>query len=106
MSAEILKKLASGESLSEEQTYGFIHKVMAGPGVGGAEEVSDSDIKDFLLGTVNRLPTTDELVGGARCLREHMTEVNLPESLRPLVDTCGTGAVSYTHLTLPTICSV
>ena len=82
----LFKNLASGNSLSEEETYEFIHKVMS-----GGEEVSDAEIGAFLMGTANRLPTTDELVGGARCLREHMTVVELPSHIRPLVDTCGTG---------------
>jgi len=86
MASEIFKKLASQTPLSEEETYSFIHRVMS-----AGDEISDAEIGAFLMGTASRLPSSDELVGGARCLRQHMTKVPLPESIRPLVDTCGTG---------------
>ena len=87
--SEIFKKLSLGQNLTEQETYDFIFRVMSD--AQGEEHVSDAEIGAFLMGGANRLPGVEELIGGARSLREHMTRVELGGEFKPLVDTCGTG---------------
>eukprot|EP00975_Prorocentrum_lima_P036098 7594671-Prorocentrum_lima.AAC.1 len=60
---------------------------------------------------------TSSLVGSEMCIRDRkyihqlhgtvgLVYVAVLHVARRLVDVCGLFAVSYTHLTLPTICSV
>lgn len=81
----LLSKLAKGNSGTESETRAIFELLMA-----ESSDVSDAQIGAYLFATAQRLPTTDELVGGALGLRAHFIPVQVSQ-LAPLVDTCGTG---------------
>ena len=85
---EIFKKLSSGSSLSESETTLIFEGMM-----GSENQISDAMIGAYLMATAGRLPTADELVGGAVALRKHMNKVELKHFNFEggVVDTCGTG---------------
>ncbi len=87
---EFLKRLAKGEVLSEAETYQIFSSFM------GQEQdaPTDAQIAAYLYATSVRRPSSDELAGGVRALRDHMTEVSVP-SAGALLDTCGTGGSGY-----------
>ena len=74
----ILEKLMSKTSLTEIESYDFMKNVMMG-------EVTDIQLSGVLIALRLKKENSDEVTGFARAMRE---------------------AVSYTHLTLPTIYSV
>lgn len=77
-----LKYLAAGKPLGEEATA-EIFKAMIEDG-----EITDAQIGSYLSFTAQRPLQVEELVAGARSLRENMLAV---ETDLPVVDTCGTG---------------
>ena len=68
-------------------------------------EKSDDAIKDFLIGLNESGLTSEQVRIGVEIMRENMTPANIPNAI-DIVGTGGTGPVSYTHLTLPTILRV
>lgn len=87
---EYLKRLAKGEELSEAETYEIFSSFM----IQDELAPSDAQIGAYLCATSVRTPSSDELAGGVKALREHMTPVSTPEGLA-LLDTCGTGGSGY-----------
>jgi len=69
---QLFKKLSAGESLNESETLTIFEAMMGGEG-----EISDALIGAYLMAIGRRLPTADELVGGATALRKHMNKVEL-----------------------------
>ena len=61
-------------------------------------QVNEQEIFDFLTLLSAKGEASGEIAGGVFVLRNKSKRVNVENC----VDTCGTGAVSYTHLTLPT----
>ncbi|MFN8390480.1 MAG: anthranilate phosphoribosyltransferase [Bdellovibrionota bacterium] len=85
---DAVEKLLVQESLSEEETFELFEKFLGD----GSDELSDDQIRAYLLHTSSRLPTTNELVGASRSLRKHLVPLDT-SALSPstLLDTCGTG---------------
>ncbi len=85
---QLFKKLSAGQSLDEAETLSVFEGM-----IGSEAEISDAMIGAYLMATGGRLPTADELVGGASALRKHMNKVELKDFdfEGGVVDTCGTG---------------
>jgi anthranilate phosphoribosyltransferase len=81
---DILKHLLTGASLSEELAEEVFLAILAG-------ECDEAQIATILSLIAQRTPTVDELVGGARAMRRHVTPVRIPANGAALIDTCGTG---------------
>lgn len=86
---QLLRKLAEGSSLSEEQTFEIFEALLAD----SQTKISDAQLGAYLFATASRLPAEEELIGAARALRRHMLPVALSdvEGADALLDTCGTG---------------
>lgn len=80
--SEILSDVLAGQSLSEESAYEVMSSVMAG-------ELTDAQIAGFLVALRAKGETVDEIVGGARAMRD--AALRLDAGDLELVDTCGTG---------------
>lgn len=81
--SDILNALRSGGRLSEAQSESAFTEILSG-------RVSEEGLTEFLTLIAQRSPTVDELVGGARVMRRHVTPVDAPAG-GALIDTCGTG---------------
>ena len=95
---QILEKLRNKNDLSFEESKSAFEILMTG-------QAKEDQIYDFLTLLSDKGEVSDEIAGGVYVLREKSKRVKVTDC----VDTCGTGGdgtVSYTHLTLPTICSV
>ena len=87
---EALRNLVSGNTLSREQSSELFRAILSG-------ETNPAQIGAALAMIQSRGVTTDELIGAATVMREHVTPVPIDESLRPrLIDTCGTGGAPKT----------
>jgi len=93
-----LRRIASGESLSEEQAAAAFNAVMAGEG-------TPVQLGALLMGLRVKGETPDELAGAARALRAAMTALS---TARPseLVDTCGTGGGAITTFNISTAAAI
>jgi anthranilate phosphoribosyltransferase len=89
-----LRRIAIGESLSDEQSAAAFNAVMAGEGTG-------AQLGALLMGLRVKGETAAELSGAARALRSAMTAL---ATIRPaeLVDTCGTGGGAMTTFNIST----
>ena len=90
-----LTKLIAGHSLTAEETEEVFELFLRPDGA------SDAQIAAYLTLTAQRLPTSAELVGGARCLRKHMIKVD--GGSKRLLDTCGTGGSGYDSFNTSTL---
>jgi anthranilate phosphoribosyltransferase len=87
---DYLRTLVSGESLSREQSGEMFRTILSG-------EAEPAQIAAALALIQSRGVTTQELIGAATVMREHVTPVPVRESFRSrLVDTCGTGGAPKT----------
>lgn len=87
---EALAMLVSGHSLSREQSSDLFRSILSG-------ESEPEQIAAALALIQSRGVTTDELIGAATVMREHVTPVPIDDALRPrLIDTCGTGGAPKT----------
>ena len=110
-----IKAVTSNVDLDIDQMISVMRALMSG-------QSTDAQNAAFLVGLQMKGVKASEILGGATVMRELATKVQLADHPH-LVDTCGTGgsgsnkfnvstasaivaAVSYTHLTLPTIYSV
>ena len=89
---QILDQLLGGDDLSRDEAFDVMLSIMSG-------EFDDAQIAGFLMALRAKGETVDEITGFAHAMRKKMVKVSLSH---PAIDMCGTGAVSYTHLTLPT----
>jgi anthranilate phosphoribosyltransferase len=81
----LLRSLVAGQSLTARAAEEVFQAVLAG-------ELDASQIASVLSLIAMRGPTVDELVGGARVMRRHVTPVPIEHDAQaPLIDTCGTG---------------
>lgn len=80
---EALQRISEGESLSSEEMYGLLERIVSG-------EATDAQIGAFIMGTKMKGETVDEIVGAAKFFRERATKVPV-ENPDEIVDTCGTG---------------
>lgn len=84
---DILKQLLSGQPMTERQAKEAFEQVLSGAW-------NDAQIGAMLALIAARRggPTVDELVGGTKVMRTHVTPVALPAGVPGrLIDTCGTG---------------
>ncbi len=87
---DALAMLVSGQSLSREQSSDLFRSILSG-------ESEPEQIAAALALIQSRGVTTDELIGAATVMREHVTPVPIDDALRPrLIDTCGTGGAPKT----------
>jgi anthranilate phosphoribosyltransferase len=84
-----LEALLAGHTLSAEESRAAFTVLMTG-------DVSQAEMGAFLALLAARTPTSDELLGAARVMREHVDRVPLSIDPDELVDTCGTGGAPKT----------
>ncbi|TWU21532.1 Anthranilate phosphoribosyltransferase [Novipirellula galeiformis] len=72
----------AGTDLGEDQTSQLIDAMLRG-------EAEEHDVANLLLALREKGESVSELVGAARAMRRHMTQI--PHSHAVLLDTCGTG---------------
>jgi anthranilate phosphoribosyltransferase len=77
-----LKAILAGRNLTEEEAFQVFLEMVSG-------QASEALMAAVLVALRMKGETTDELVGGARALRQTMIPVAAPEA--PVLDTCGTG---------------
>lgn len=77
----VLADLADGGSLSADQAEAAFEQIMSG-------EIDPVQLSAFLMAMRVRGETVDEIIGGARVLRNRALTLNAPANA---VDTCGTG---------------
>ncbi|MBX3401822.1 MAG: anthranilate phosphoribosyltransferase [Phycisphaeraceae bacterium] len=83
---EILNQLLTGVPLSERQSQAAFEQILSG-------SWTEAHIGAMLALIASRPggPTVDELVGGAKVMRRHVTPIAAPATGGRLIDTCGTG---------------
>lgn len=87
---ELLAQLASGHTLSRDQSSDAFRAILS-------DQAEPAQIGALLALIQSRGVTTEELIGAAIVMREHVTPVPIEEALRPrLIDTCGTGGAPKT----------
>jgi anthranilate phosphoribosyltransferase len=84
-----LQILLAGRTLSAEESRAAFTALMTG-------DVSQAEMGAFLALLAARTPTSDELLGAARVMREYVDRVPTSVSCDELVDTCGTGGAPKT----------
>ena len=85
----ILAELLAGRSLSEAQAEEAICAILEG-------RANESQVGAFLALMAAKGPTVDEIVGGARQMRAHVTPVPVEADGSVVIDTCGTGGAAKT----------
>lgn len=88
---DTLAHLLNNRDLTAEQAHHAIATILRG-------EANESQVGTFLALSQAKGVTLDELVGGARAMRQFLTPVSIPESIDPqtVIDTCGTGGAPKT----------
>ncbi|MBG83462.1 MAG: anthranilate phosphoribosyltransferase [Phycisphaerae bacterium] len=84
-----LTSLLAGESLSEENTSSAFEAIMTG-------EAHHAEMGALLALLATRLPTTDELTGAARVMRDKVDSLETGFESSELLDTAGTGGAPKT----------
>ncbi len=87
---DVLKHLHGGGTLDQQKMTEVFEAMMSGL-------VDNTQIASLLSLLATRIPTTDELVGAARVMRQHVTHI--PTSIPPekMLDTAGTGGAPKTN---------
>ena len=87
---DLLSILVAGGTLDRAQSGGLFRTILSG-------EADPAQIGAALALIQSRGVTTEELIGAASVMREHVAPVPVADSLRPrLIDTCGTGGAPKT----------
>jgi len=86
---ETLSKLLAGGTLSAAESRAFFEDLLEGL-------YDDAQIGAALALIQRRLPTEDEILGGATAMRRHVTPVPSEGLSGALIDTCGTGGARKT----------
>jgi len=84
---DILKQLLAQRPLSEPQAEEVFTAILSG-------QLDEAQVGCLLGLIAARGPSVDELVGGARVMRRHVTPVRPPPTGATLIDTCGTGGAT------------
>ena len=82
--SEALAELVSGRDLTADQAHAAIAQIIDG-------QATEAAIAAFLTALTLQGETPAVLCGAVRAVRERMTPLDVPDSCRPLLDTCGTG---------------
>ncbi len=93
--AQILKRLAAGETLDAQAAADAFSAIVAG-------EVSEARAASLLTAMALRHPTVDEIAGAARAMRGAMRSIEAPEGT---IDLCGTGGDGQGTLNISTATS-
>lgn len=84
-----LKILLDHRTLTADESRDAFAAMMAG-------EVSHAEMGALLALLATRVPTSEELLGAARVMRENVERVPVSTDVESLVDTCGTGGAPKT----------
>jgi anthranilate phosphoribosyltransferase len=84
MTLDLLHAIAGGRSLTEQEAENAMRALLAG-------ESTPILTSAFLTALRMKGETTDELTGFARAMRAASMPLPIDPSIRPLLDTCGTG---------------
>jgi anthranilate phosphoribosyltransferase len=84
-----LKTLLGHRTLTAEEAREAFSAIMTG-------EVSHAETAAVLAVLAMRVPTSEELLGAAQVMREHVTRVPASTPAADIVDTCGTGGAPKT----------
>lgn len=82
--ATALANLAARRDLTANQTRAAVAQIIDG-------QATEATIAAFLTALKLRGETAEALAGAVQAVRERMTPLDVPDRLRPLLDTCGTG---------------
>ena len=88
-----LQKLQGKIDLSSQEMLDVMNLIMSG-------SLQDNEIEEFLIAMNEKGASINEISSAASVMRDKSLKFNIGDGTH--IDTCGTGAVSYTHLTLPT----
>lgn len=91
-----LQAIARRQPLDAETLEGAFDKLLSG-------EAAPEEIGAFLMGLTVRGETADELVAGARIMRQHARRVHVDG---PVLDTCGTGGLTWKSLNTSTASAI
>ena len=69
-------------------------------------KMSDAEIAAVLTAWTDKGEGADEIHAGAKALRHHAARVSLPDSVRPLIDNCGTGGDGSGSFNLSTAAAI
>ncbi|NYB51101.1 MAG: anthranilate phosphoribosyltransferase [Methanobacteriaceae archaeon] len=98
MIEECLKKVVSGQDLSEDDAYACMMEIVSG-------STSDVHIAAFLSSLTTKGESISELTGFVRAMRQVSIKVS-PQLDQPLVDTCGTGGDRFKTFNISTISAI
>src|SRR5580692_7397430 len=99
MTLDLLHAVAGGHSLSEEQAESAMRALLAG-------ESTPVLTAAFLTALRMKGETVDELTGFARAMRAVSTPLPIDPSVRPLLDTCGTGGGGKGTFNISTVTAI
>ncbi|RIJ28104.1 anthranilate phosphoribosyltransferase [Henriciella mobilis] len=91
-----IKALARSEELPQEQLVSAFDTLLSG-------EAQPEQVGAFLMGLAVRGETSNELLAGAKVMREHARTISIEG---PLLDTCGTGGLPWTSLNTSTASAI
>lgn len=93
----VFRKLTNKEDLGEEEAYGVVNQIVE-------DNLSESQIAGFLASLTTKEPTTAEITGIARGMRDNCNHID-PNVEANLIDTCGTGG-GYSTFNVSTSVSI
>lgn len=96
---DLLDKIKNQKNLTSAE----IDRVFAAMLSGG---MPDDEIAAVLLAWKNKGEGVEEIHAGARALRRHAAKVALPQTVRPLIDNCGTGGDGSGSFNLSTAAAI
>ena len=91
-----IKALARSEELPQAQLVSAFDTLLSG-------EAQPEQVGAFLMGLAVRGETSNELLAGAKVMREHARTISIEG---PLLDTCGTGGLPWTSLNTSTASAI
>lgn len=97
MISDCLKKVSSGENLSEKESYQCLSNIING-------QASDTAISGLLTALSMKGESIDEITGFVRAMRE--VSIKVSSSGGPLVDTCGTGGDKFKTFNISTAAAI
>lgn len=98
MITESLKKVVSGQDLSEEESYDCMMEMVSG-------NASPIHMSAFLAALATKGESISEITGFVKAMRQVSVKVT-PRMDEPLVDTCGTGGDSFKTFNVSTISAI
>jgi anthranilate phosphoribosyltransferase len=99
MTLDLLHTVTSGRSLTESEAEGAMRTLLAG-------ESTPALTAAFLTALRMKGETVDELTGFARAMRAASTPLPVDPSVRPLLDTCGTGGGGKGTFNISTVTAI